>query len=294
MTLPELKQKILDKTYSQQMLIFKYEDTDFIPRQYIDAICDILDSSVEFIDNLMSLPRGNVFLSDSITYVYKCESIDSLVEKHNNLIIIARKVSNSILKDFADCVVLVPPLEAWMVEDYVKSICSGLSDSAVKWSVTTYHSNPYKIKLELDKLTLFPESIRKMLFETFKEEHVFAPSGDEEILNLSAAIQGRDMEAIKKILADPTKIEIDPLPTLFLVQGNFKKLMKVWLNKNPNPDNTGLKSNQVWVINKLPRTYTREQMLKIFEILSGLDNRIKEGEFPIEYLVDYMLIKILK
>ena len=216
------------------------------------------------------------------------------MEKHSSLIIIARKVSNSILKDFADCVVLVPPLEPWMVEDYVRSICNGLPDSAVEWFVTTYHNNPYKIKLELDKLTLFPESIRKMLFETFKEEHVFAPSGDEEILNLSAAIQGRDMEAIEKILADPTKIEIDPLPTLFLVQGNFKKLMKVWLNRNPNPDNTGLKSNQIWAINKLPRTYTREQMIKIFEILSGLDNRIKEGEFPIEYLVDYMLIKILK
>ena len=225
-------------------------------------------------------------------YVYECDKLDSYISYNKDLIIVTKNISKDILKDFQEYIIIVPKLEQWMIEDYIKSYCDGLSDSTVKWFLERYN-DVYLITEELDKLTLFPRDARESMYKEFKINNVFSPSVNEQSFELTLALQSKNKNRVREILEDAYKIEIDPIYTLFMLHTSFKKLLKVWLNKNPTPDNTGLKSNQIWAINKQPRVFSREKLISIFEELSSMDTKIKSGEFPIEDSIDYLIIKIM-
>ena len=59
MLLQELKEKIENKTYEKNMLIFKYEDTDFIPNQYIKEIQQIVGEEVVYVESLSEVGSNN-------------------------------------------------------------------------------------------------------------------------------------------------------------------------------------------------------------------------------------------
>ena len=293
MLLQELKEKIENKTYEKNMLIFKYEDTDFIPNQYIKEIQKIVGEEVVYVESLSELcSNNNGFFAEEQMYVYECDKLDSYVSFNKDLIIVTKNIPKDVLKDFQEYITIVPKLEQWMIEDYIKSYCDGLSDSTVKWFLERYN-DVYLITEELDKLTLFPRDARESMYKEFKINNVFSPSVNEQSFELTLALQSKNKDKVRGILEDAYKIEIDPIYTLFMLHTSFKKLLKVWLNKNPTPDNTGLKSNQIWAINQQPRVFSREKLISIFEELSSMDTKIKSGEFPIEDSIDYLIIKIM-
>ena len=293
MLLQELKEKIENKTYEKNMLIFKYEDTDFIPNQYIKEIQKIVGEEVVYVESLSEVgSNNNGFFAEEQMYVYECDKLDSYISYNKDLIIVTKNISKDILKDFQEYITIVPKLEQWMIEDYIKSYCDGLSDSTVKWFLERYN-DVYLITEELDKLTLFPRDARESMYKEFKINNVFSPSVNEQSFELTLALQSKNKDKVRGILEDAYKIEIDPIYTLFMLHTSFKKLLKVWLNKNPTPDNTGLKSNQIWAINKQPRVFSREKLISIFEELSSMDTKIKSGEFPIEDSIDYLIVKIM-
>lgn len=293
MLLQELKYKIENKTYEKNMLIFKYEDTDFIPNQYIKEIQKIVGEEVVYVESLSEVgSNNNGFFAEEQMYVYACDKLDNYISYNKDLIIVTKNISKDILKDFQEHITIVPKLEQWMIEDYIKSYCDGLSDSTVKWFLERYN-DVYLITEELDKLTLFPRDARESMYKEFKINNVFSPSVNEQSFELTLALQSKNKNRVREILEDAYKIEIDPIYTLFMLHTSFKKLLKVWLNKNPTPDNTGLKSNQIWAINKQPRVFSREKLISIFEELSSMDTKIKSGEFPIEDSIDYLIVKIM-
>ena len=293
MLLQELKEKIENKTYEKNMLIFKYEDTDFIPNQYIKEIQKIVGEEVVYVESLSEVgSNNNGFFAEEQMYVYECDKLDSYISYNKDLIIVTKNIPKDVLKDFQEYITIVPKLEQWMIEDYIKSYCDGLSDSTVKWFLERYN-DVYLITEELDKLTLFPRDARESMYKEFKINNVFSPSVNEQSFELTLALQSKNKDKVRGILEDAYKIEIDPIYTLFMLHTSFKKLLKVWLNKNPTPDNTGLKSNQIWAINQQPRVFSREKLISIFEELSSMDTKIKSGEFPIEDSIDYLIIKIM-
>lgn len=293
MLLQELKEKIENKTYEKNMLIFKYEDTDFIPNQYIKEIQKIVGEEVVYVESLSEVgSNNNGFFAEEQMYVYECDKLDGYISYNKDLIIVTKNISKDILKDFQEYITVIPKLEQWMIEDYIKSYCDGLSDSTVKWFLERYN-DVYLITEELDKLTLFPRDARESMYKEFKINNVFSPSVNEQSFELTLALQSKNKDKVRGILEDAYKIEIDPIYTLFMLHTSFKKLLKVWLNKNPTPDNTGLKSNQIWAINQQPRVFSREKLISIFEELSSMDTKIKSGEFPIEDSIDYLIIKIM-
>ena len=291
MTLPEVKQYLTDNQNIDKMLIFKCEDTDFIGMQYTKKLAEIRNVDIINIESLNEIPASNPFIEENLIYLYKCDNFDEVIEENKQLIIITKKLSKDVLKELSDYIIIVPKLESWMTEDYIKLVCPGLSPEIISWFVANYDNDIYKILIEVDKLSLFPPDTRKYLFEEFYNNGVFESSDRNKTFRLSNALQSKDKNELIQILSDIN--DNDSMATLSLVQNNLKKLCKVWLNKAPNPDNTGLKSNQIWAINNLPRTYTKEQLVKAFEIVSGLDRKIKSGEFPIELTTDYIVIKLM-
>ena len=292
MTIQELKNSLVDRSYIPDMLIMKYTDTDFIPMQYVRAIKDITGKDIESVDDIDNIPRENGFFGEPPIYLYKNDSMPSYISYRSNLIIITKTISDTVKKDFEKYIVEMPKIEPWMVEDFVLSICNGLDDGSVKWFLAQYNSL-YKIELELNKLSIFPKESQQSYFKLFREENAFAPNENEWTFTLSTALQNRDVTSVKECLLQLQKTDVEPMALLSLVHGALKKLIKVWLNKSPTTENTGLKSNQIWAINKLPRVFNREELLDKFETLSLIDCNIKSGEFPIEILFDYIIIKIL-
>lgn len=291
MTLPEVKQYLTDNQNIDKMLIFKCEDTDFIGMQYTKKLAEIRNAEIINVESLEDIPTSNSFIEENLIYLYRCESFDKIIEENKQLIIITKKLSKDVLKELSDYIIIVPKLENWMTEDFIKLNCSGLDNEMVSWFVANYDNDIYKILLEIDKLKVFPPDTRKYLFEEFYNNGVFDSPDKNNAFALSSALQSKDKNSLIQLLSKNN--EIEPISAMSLIQSNLKKLCKVWLNKAPNPDNTGLKSNQIWAINNLPRTYTKEQLVKAFEIVSGLDRKIKAGEFPIELTIDYIIVKLM-
>ena len=67
----------------------------------------------------------------------------------------------------------------------------------------------------------------------------------------------------------------------------------MWLASNPTPENTGLKSNVIYAINKSPRVYTKTQLLDAYQFLNNIDKMLKTGQIDVKWLVDYTLCKVL-
>ena len=98
MLLPELKQALLNNQIMNQLLIFKYDDTDFICNEYIEKISNINNAEIVYINYLGDIPQSNSFLEEKLLYVYKCEILNELPPQINNLIIITGKIVKEILR----------------------------------------------------------------------------------------------------------------------------------------------------------------------------------------------------
>lgn len=296
--LNEVKTDLENNKDIDQFLIFYYEDTtDYIPVQYAKALARIRNSEILYVNELDEINSSPDPFSEptSNLYVYKTDSLERIPAKYlqNNLIIITPKLLKDVEKEYDEYILRIPKLEEWQIVDYIKTVSPGLTQDEMEWLVRTYKSNMYRVELEVDKLKPFSESARQYIFEDFYVDHVFETLSEYGIFDFTNAIQGKDLQTISNILSDINHIDIEPTGLITLLCANFKKLIKVWLNKNPTPENTGLKSNQIWAINRLSRTYTKEQLVKVFELVSDMERRLKTGEMPEELIIDYLTVKIL-
>lgn len=298
LNLNEVKTDLENNKDIDQFLIFYYEDTtDYIPVQYAKALARIRNSEILYVNELDEINSSPDPFSEptSNLYVYKTDSLERIPAKYfqNNLIIITPKLLKDVEKEYDEYILRIPKLEEWQIVDYIKTVSPGLTQDEMEWLVRTYKSNMYRVELEVDKLKPFSENARQYIFEDFYVDHVFETLSEYGIFDFTNAIQGKDLKTISNILSDINHIDIEPTGLITLLCANFKKLIKVWLNKSPTPENTGLKSNQIWAINRLSRTYTKEQLVKVFELVSDMERRLKTGEMPEELIIDYLTVKIL-
>ena len=290
MALQELKKSINDRTYSQDFIIFKCDDTDFVPMQYVKEIGAITKRELRFVESIDEIHHGSGFFVEEPIYVLRVDKVPKMVSYNKNLIIITFQIDEEVVTNYKDYIVVVPKLEQWMVEDFILSRCSGLSEQSVKWFTSKY-KNIYKIEQEIDKIGIFPKEAQESIFKMFVYDKAFSPADNESAMELSHAIETRDLDATKEIISLPSYDEIDEMPFIAYFQNAIKNRVKVWLNKNPTEENTGMKSGQIYVINKMKRVFSREKLLSMFEDLSLLDSKIKNGLFPIENVVDYIVVK---
>lgn len=290
MTIQELKKSINDRTFVQDFTILKYDDTDFVPLQYIKEIRSITGREIHFIDSLDEIHSGvGVFVEEPI-YVFRTDKLNNIVGYNKNLIIITNQLCEDVVNNYKDYIVVVPKLEQWMIEDFIVSKCPGLSESGVKWFVSKY-KDIYKIEQELDKIGIFPKEAQDSIFNMFVRDGALSPSDSESAMELSHALETRDIDSAKEIISRPSYDEIEEMPFIAYFQSTIKNRVKIWLNKNPTEENTGLRYGQIYVINKMKRVFNREKLLSMFEDLSLLDSKIKNGLFPIENVVDYIVVK---
>ena len=304
MNIQELKRRIELGSLSNELLILKNNEHNFLSNQYLLEIIKKSGKSIEYIDTLDGLLYGNndlfneVSLEDSsIISVYKIDELvytQLLPSKLTNVIIITNKIKDKNLEtELSDYIVQMPKLEPWQIKDYVYSVAQGVDHKDLDWLITICDNNIYRLNQELEKLSLFTVSERKYLFNDLIRDGAVDDLTSYNIFNFTTAITHKDYAQLNALYQNINVVDINEFGLVKILIQNFRNIILVHLSPNPTPDNTGLDSKQIWITKKIPKVYSANQLLNIYTFLTDIDRRIKEGELPVELVRDYLLVKIL-
>lgn len=295
MTLEELKNIIESDNLPESLVIIKYNDTDFIPDQYIRQIRKNHD--VDYIDSYSQLCYNNdIFGSvNSAFKVLRVEAFDCLDEsiKSSKAFIICRKINKKSEELFSDYIIDVPKLESWQIEDYAYSLAEGVRGDNIKELIESYADNIYKLDNELQKINIFDKNQREFVFTNFLDDGIFNDLSKYNIFNLSTSIIKKDIQTLSKIYENISNIDIEPVGLLTILIQNFRDVINVQLSKGSCPEVCNMKPNKYWAIKYSCGFYTKDELIQIYRFLTGLDRKIKTGEMPVNNLVDYIIVKVI-
>ena len=302
MDIQVLKEQIEQNKVPDSLLIFVSTENSFLSNQYIRAIQKSKNLEIEYLDNLSSVEDISVDIfnfvevKENVLRVYKCDNFffrTTKLTQEKNLIIVCNKYDGKNSVEFNDYVVRLPKIEDWMIRDYVYSVAEGVDQKDLDWLIRVCNNDIERIDQELNKLRLFDKSQQKIMFREFVDDSMFGDLSEFNIFNITNALQSKDVEKLKHILPEIKNIDVEAVGLVKLLWQNFRKMINVWLNPKPTPENTGLKSNQIYAINKLPRVFSKQQLIDIFEEVSTIDYRLKSGQIDASMIVDYLILKVL-
>lgn len=211
------------------------------------------------------------------------------IKNSKNVIIITSKLG----KDFSYDYVEIKKLEEWQIKDYVYTQCKGVDELKLDNLLTCSKYDIYRLDQECSKLSIFQEVFRDSLFELLDKENAFSDMSDKSIFDFSNAIQIKDIEKLKSIYSSLKYSDIDPLGLVSLLVNNFRKMISVWCSSNPTEESTGIKSNQLYAIKRMKRSYTYEELIESFKLLNKIDFMIKNGLIDSSCAIDYVLVNLL-
>lgn len=301
-TLQELKTSIEQRSVGSDMVIFVCEDVTFLPFQYIREIAKIKGMPINYLESIDTLVSSfaDIFgmsdVEDGIR-VYQTSEIETLNDKlkyEKDLYIIVNKIKDKkTLLDFENNIVNVPKLEGWQLQDYLYSVAEGIDHKDLDWLLGACGGDIYRIENELDKFRLFNETERKYLFNDMLLEGAYHDLSQFNVFNITNAVTSRDYNMLRNALKEIKSFDAEPLGVVTLLYQGFKKLIQVWLAKNPTTENTGLPSKMIWAINKQQRTFDKNQLIKSFLLLTSIDKELKSGNIDTKWLIDYLICRIL-
>lgn len=300
MTLQEIKNQIETNSITDTFIIFNCND-NFIAHQYINNISKQLNLPIEYIEDLSSLNQKSIDLffdstkADSLR-VHHVDTFDfynNCLQDEKNLIIVCKKVEKDTQSLYNKYIVDISVLEHWCVKDYLYSILKSVDSKYIDWLIDNCNYDINRLQLEAEKLLVFEENERNIIFNQMLEDEAFIDMTNKTIFDFTDAIVKKDINKLNSIYDDIENIDIEAIGVVTVLYQNFKKLLQVWGSKNPTPESTGLNSKQIYAINKLPRVWNESQLVDILELISSIDYKIKIGAMPMNILRDYLVINIL-
>ena len=303
MNLIELKNSIEQKTVGDNLIIFVYEDVPFIADQYIREISKIKEKKIQYLESIDSIGKntndifGMMELDDGLK-VYRCKEIETLSERikyESNLFIIVNKIKDKKIEaEFESYIVKIPKLEGWQLKDYMYSVAEGVDRKHLDWLIQASGEDIYRLENELDKFRLFATTEQNYLFNDMLLDGAFVDLSSFNVFNITNAVTSRDYDTLRNALKEIKSFDAEPLGVVTLLYNGFRKLIQVWLAKNPTPENTGLKSGMIYAIKNQPRVFNQKQLLDSFLLLTDIDRMLKTGTLcDIKYLVDYVICRVM-
>ena len=293
MDIKELKKNILDKNMSDKFLIF-IDENSFLSKQYIKEISKIRKLKLEYIDDInIALSKDSMFSVDDTLYIYTCDTFDIDIDKTSNLIVMCKKVSKDLKDKFSDDMIEFPKLIDWQIEDYCKVKAKGVEESDIKWLMNICKNDIYRIDNELNKIAIFDERLRKAKFKEFIRDKVFSDLSSYTIFSLSNAIITKNIEELKHIYNEIENIDINAIGLVTVLYNNFKNIINIQLGVNPTAESLGMNPKQFMALRYRINHYSKNQLISIFDMLTSIDKRLKTSQLPANYIIDYIILKIL-
>lgn len=292
MKLENLKRDIESKQYLEtNLIIFKISENDFIPKQYINEIANILNKDIIYYHSVEELisSLSSIFVDNNSLNVYVCDAFDyddSDISNYKNVFIITKKIKSKL---YTDNIIEIPKLEDWQYKDYIKSYVKNIPDKDVDYLFNICNKNIYRLSNEINKLAIFDNSA--LMLNNFIADGVFSDLSNKTIFDFTNALFHRDLAKLTLIELELCNIDIDGVGLLVTLYNNVKNVILIQLNPTATADDCNLKPNQFWAIKKNNcNIYTKEQLLTLFDELTALDSKFKSGIVPTDLLIDYITV----
>lgn len=304
MGLEQLKTLVISNITPKGVTILLCKYDDFVPLQYVESYRKN-NVNVKYVDDL-SIVTTRVdslfgdYTDDSNTlYVYSCDNLDlSETEISNiqiatkNVIVICPKVSDTVQSKLSDKIIVVPKLEKWQIEDLAYSMADGADPDDIEYLLKVCGNDVHRLYNELEKVSLFSEQERKSAVKDFIYDGIFNDLSHYNVFDISTAIVKRDVNTLKNVYSEINNIDCEPIGLVALLLKNFKDVITVQLSSNPSPEKCGMESKKFWAVKYSCGYYTKEQLIKIYEMLTSIDFQIKTGSISTSELIDYMITYI--
>lgn len=303
MELSNLKTKILNKEGIKLPLIFKYADSKFLAKQYIYAIAKNLQLDITYIENLSVLSEPKDLFEEKSNQLFVLE-IDKLTENlgeiSGNLIILCSGIE---VKDISIDIVDMPKLVNWQIEDYVQARVPGLAAEKVHWLCDVCKYDVYRLEQECNKLAIFPKASQDEMFDEINRENGYSDLSPFTIFALTNALMKKDYATINDILKDFDNIDIEAVGLVTIMMNQLKALIDVQLNPRNTAESLNMDPKRYKAIKYQVGRFTDKQLVDMFEFLTGVDCRLKSGEFSFQEaaavadqnksFVEYLVMKLL-
>lgn len=298
MNLKEVKEKIINKTLSTSLLVFKCEKETFIAHQYIEEISKSRPNlEVMYIDSLDEVvvsdnSEFSIFSNNSF-YVLVCDNLDAInrdISKFENVYAICHKANNQ----YDDYVVEVPKLVDWQIQEYLQFHLQGLNTQYIKWLCEITNYDIYRLYNEMCKLSIFDKSQQDNMFKLINNENGYSDLSQLNIFNFTNAIYKRDKKSVLEILQEKDSIDLEPAGVITLLYKNFKIITQLQMNSKVTCEQLGISQKQLNAIKYYNLNhYSNDELINIMQLLSSIDYKLKSGLLPYDMIIDYIVDRIL-
>lgn len=305
MDLQQVKTSVVDKKLIKGLVVFICKNSNFVPLQYLGWYRKN-NIEVEYVEDILTLRSNSNSLfgswddTSNKQYVFSCEvfelpedSLEYFLKTDKNIWVICSKVSDSISEQLKENIVTVPKLENWQIEDLAYSMADGADPNDIQYILKVCGKDINRLYSELEKISLFTPEERKSVVKDFIYDGIFNDLSRYSIFDISSCIVKRDITTLKDVYSEIGNIECDPLGLVGILTKNFKDIISVQCTNNPTPEGCGLDTKKFWAVKYSCGYYTREQLIKIYGMLTSIDKRLKTGELTTDIIVDYVLTYIL-
>lgn len=304
MTIRELKTQIESGAVSHDLIIFKNTENTFLSTQYINAIAKANNLTVNYQDDISGLiaesdslfgfaePVNSALLNvvASDVFIWEDKSITSLKDV---IVVVQGFASSELEKQYEQYIVNIPNIEKWMIQDYVYSIVQGVEQPKLDWLINLCGSNYYRLQQEIDKVLLFSEAERKYVFDGMIQDGAVEDLSTNTIFDFTNALLAKDYPKLIAVCKELNRIDVDGPYLLAILINQFRSFVTVRLTSNPTPETTGFDSKRIYAVNMASKYYSTSQIINIFEFLLDVDKKLKTGELPDKFSVDYIMTKVL-
>lgn len=280
MKLSDLKNKILTKSLNDDALIFVNKGSDFLINTYIRQIAKNKNLEIVYSNSLNNDSNLFDFNDNILTVIHIDELTDIPVAK--NTIIVCNKTSQA-----TDNVIVFEKPEQWQIEEYVKTMLSGLSTDELKWLCNICKYDMNRLSNEINKITIFDKNERQSIFERLNKESNYSDLCEYNIFNLINAILYKDYKKIGSLLENIENFETTPFGFISLMLKNIRGIMDY---KNKQPKGAICNYN---TIKNIAFKYSDMQLMEMYIKISSLDYQIKSGNLPAGLTFDYIITHIL-
>lgn len=304
MDIQQLKTLVISNVIPEGATILLCKYGSFIPMQYIESYRKN-SVDVEYIDDITTILNrvdslfGDYDDSSKKLYVYCCDTFDISEEETNsigsttkNVVIVCSKVPEIVQAKLANNIVSIPKLEKWQIEDLAYSMAEGADSDDIAYLLKVCGNDINRLYNELEKISLFSAIERKSAVKDFIYDGVFNDLSHYNVFDISSAILKKDVNTLKTVYSEISNIDCEPIGLVTILLKNFKDVITVQLSSNPSPEKCGMESKKFWAVKYSCGYYTREQLIKIYEMLTSIDFKIKTGEITTTVLVDYIITYI--
>ena len=298
----DLKNKIIHNLLDDFPLVLKYSDNKFLCYHYIDAICKNKNLEKVYIDSVTKLESQDALFETDVQYLYILDVeklTEDVVDDYKNLIVVCKQVPENLSVDYVDMTKIL----TWQIEDFVKMRLSGLDEKEVKWLCEVAQYNIYRLDNECAKLEIFTPANQKVMFHQINKENGYVDLNPLTIFNFTNALMKKDYNALKNILSELENIDVEATGVLTIMLRQIKNLIDIQINPKNTAASLGMTPKQFAAIKYNVGKFKNDQLINMFEFLTEVDYRLKNGELSLDEtndmltrnnkLVDYLTINLL-